>query len=232
MINEFTFPNLLLTAIPCGGLILSGMLAAGRDIGESLLSKFQHIAAGVVISAVSLELLPSMLNANSWPGMTLGYCLGVATMLGVDRYGEQLGNRIPIGIDLFVDGLLLSIGFAAGEKGGLLLLAGLTLETISLGLVIGPPIRAQGKSRFQVLTILAVLGMALMAGAACGSLIPLETGFWFAGLLGFGVAALLFLVVEELISEAHKTEDTTLTTTLFFIGFLIPLLLGQISSIP
>ncbi len=232
MISELAFPSLALTALPCAGLIISGMFAANRNISKSLLSKYQHIAAGIVISAVSLELLPSMLNADSWPGMTLGYCFGVATMLVVKRYAEQLGNRIPIGIDLFVDGLLLSIGFATGEKGGLLLLAGLTLETISLGLVIGPPITAQGKSRFQVLNMLAVLGLVLMAGTACGNLIPLATGFWFAGVLGFGVAALLFLVVEELISEAHKTEDTTLTTTLFFIGFLIPLLLGQITSIP
>lgn len=40
------------------------------------------------------------------------------------------------------------------------------------------------------------------------------------GLLAFGVAALLCLVTEELLVEAHKVKDTPAQTSLFFLGFI------------
>jgi ZIP family zinc transporter len=46
-------------------------------------------------------------------------------------------------------------------------------------------------------------------------------------ILSFGLAALLFLVTEELLVEAHKEPETPISTALFFIGFLAFLLLGM-----
>jgi ZIP family zinc transporter len=44
--------------------------------------------------------------------------------------------------------------------------------------------------------------------------------------LSFGLAALLFLVVEELLVEAHEVPETPLITSTFFAGFLLFLVLG------
>jgi len=49
-----------------------------------------------------------------------------------------------------------------------------------------------------------------------------------ARLLFFGCAALLFLVTEELLIDAHEAAGTAVTTTMFFVGFLIFLLLGML----
>jgi ZIP family zinc transporter len=38
--------------------------------------------------------------------------------------------------------------------------------------------------------------------------------------LGFATAALLYLVTEELLVEAHETTETPLLTAAFFIGFI------------
>jgi ZIP family zinc transporter len=65
----------------------------------------------------------------------------------------------------------------------------------------------------------AALGRTLLADASVHTL---------AGLLSFGCAALLFLVTEELLTEAHESADTAVTTTMFFVGFLIFLLLGMV----
>lgn len=116
------------------------------------------------------------------------------------------------------------------KKGGLLLLLGLTLETTALGMVIGPSLTAGAESKRKMLPALMGFSLSILAGAGCGRLLPQETGFWFAAIIGFGVAALIYLVIEELILEAHETDDTAFTTALFFIGFLIPLLLGQAGS--
>lgn len=41
-----------------------------------------------------------------------------------------------------------------------------------------------------------------------------------AGVLSFGCAALLYLVTEELLVEAHEVPETSLSTATFFAGFL------------
>ena len=43
------------------------------------------------------------------------------------------------------------------------------------------------------------------------------------------LAALLFLVTEELLTEAHEETETPLLTLSFFVGFLLFLLLGMVA---
>jgi len=45
--------------------------------------------------------------------------------------------------------------------------------------------------------------------------------------LSFGLAALLFLVTEELLTEAHEGPESPWLTSSFFLGFLVFLLLGM-----
>ena len=46
--------------------------------------------------------------------------------------------------------------------------------------------------------------------------------------LSFGLAALLFLVTEELLTEAHEQEETLLQTSAFFGGFLLFLIIAMV----
>ena len=43
-------------------------------------------------------------------------------------------------------------------------------------------------------------------------------------MLSFGTAAMLYLVVEELLVEAHEVEHTPLAAGAFFAGFLAELI--------
>ena len=82
------------------------------------------------------------------------------------------------------------------------------------------PVRILAPTAMACLMIVgAVLGRTLLADASVHTL---------AGLLSFGCAALLFLVTEELLIEAHHSADTAVTTTMFFVGFLLFLLLGMV----
>lgn len=42
-----------------------------------------------------------------------------------------------------------------------------------------------------------------------------------AAVLAFGAAALLYLVTEELLVEAHEATETSVLTAMFFVGFLV-----------
>jgi ZIP family zinc transporter len=115
----------------------------------------------------------------------------------------------------------------AGLKQGVLLTIALTLELFSLGLAMAVQFAS---SKFLV-RVLAPTGIAclMIIGAVLGRTVLADASVHtLAGILSFGCAALLFLVTEELLIEAHESADTAVTTTMFFVGFLIFLLLGMI----
>lgn len=218
-----------------------GMLAYLRPPGLALKSIILHFAAGVVFSVVAVELLPDMIKIHDAKSIMIGFSGGVTAMLAIKYFtskispqtasgtGKELpwGILIAMGIDLFIDGMLLGIGFAAGEKEGMLLALALALECFSLGIAtITSILETRPLSRVIHLTL---VGMALVfvVGAALGLLMLHNTSERVLELiLSFGSAALLFLVTEELLVEAHQEKETAFYTASFFVGFLIFMILG------
>jgi len=232
---------LLISAIPVGAAFVGATVAALRPPGRVARSSIQHFAAGVIFSVVAVELVPEVRRGHDPFEVGWTFAAGLALMLGIDEVvkrfspvGEHAGARgpspgqlVPIGVDLLLDGLLIGIAMTAGLKQGVLLTIALTLELFSLGLAMAVAfgtakvsIRVLAPTAIACLMILgAFLGRTLLADASVHTL---------AGLLSFGCAALLFLVTEELLIEAHESADTAVTTTMFFVGFLIFLLLGML----
>ncbi len=130
-----------------------------------------------------------------------------------------------------MDGLLIGIGFSAGAKEGLLLTAALATEALFLGLAAAV---AQGKAGVPTRRIVAVavgLGMLLLGGAVGGA--ALLGGLSGAGrelVLSFGASALLYLVTEELLVEAHEELETPALTGTFFLGFVVLLVSEMIAA--
>ena len=50
------------------------------------------------------------------------------------------------------------------------------------------------------------------------------------GFMSFGLMALLYLVTEELLVEAHEKPDTPFISAMFFVGFLGLLLLEEVMA--
>jgi len=232
---------LLISAIPVAAAFIGALIAAVRPPGKVVRSSIQHFAAGVIFSVVAVELLPEVRRGHDPFEVGWTFAAGLALMLAIDEGVKRFnhgakhagigapspGQLIPIGVDLLLDGLLIGIAMTAGLKQGVLLTVALTLELFSLGLAMAlnfasakPSVRVLAPTGIACLIILgALLGTTVLAGASVHTL---------AGLLAFGCAALLFLVTEELLIEAHESADTAVTTTMFFVGFLIFLLLGMI----
>lgn len=137
------------------------------------------------------------------------------------RASASLGLLIAVGIDFAVDGLLIGIGFAAGSGVGRLLVLALTVELLSLGLAVASDLREAGSGRARTIAVTAMLAglVALAAALGAGALRGVSDAA-LAVVLAFGVAALLFLVTEELLVEAHAVPETPMTTSMFFLGFL------------
>lgn len=150
----------------------------------------------------------------------------------VRRLGERaqgpIGFVAAVGVDIFIDGLVLGIAFAAGAKAGLLLTLALTLEVLFLGLSIVGDLRDFLGKRIRAMLAVAGLALLLPLGGMLGAPIATLGAFWLTAFLAFGLIALLYLVTEELLVEAHEGgKDTPLATAMFFAGFLLLLLLEE-----
>ncbi len=223
-------------------MIIGGAGAAWRAPNAKWRSAILHFAAGVVFSVVAVELLPDIVSRHEPLEVAIGFALGVAVSLGLrafnQRKGESESNEksastgllFGVGVDIAIDGLLLGIGFAAGQKEGVLLTLALATELLSLGLVTASALGVAGVSRLKNVGIVAALSLLFLVGASAGAtLLRSLSDEWLELVLSFGLAALLFLVTEELLVEAHEDPESPLLTATFFGGFLLFLLLGMSS---
>lgn len=234
-------------SIPAASTAVGGLVGAFKPPGPRVRSAIQHFAAGVVFSVVAVELLPHIVREHKPSPVLIGFPLGVIVMLGlraltrdVEHSAKSEESLRPvqkwpialiaaIAIDILIDGMILGVGFSAGDREGRLLTFALTVELLSLGLAGSvtlvnagiAPIRAAMSITGLALTIVlgAILGGTVLTGAFEGAL---EIA------LSFGLAALLFLVTEELLVEAHEVQETPLSTATFFAGFLLFLMLGML----
>ena len=212
------------TLLPALAAILGSVVALRMRPGPIALSAIQHFAAGVVFAAAASEVLPDVMHRGLPYATVLGGGAAVVLMLlvkQIEHYAKgSLGLLVAVAIDLFIDGIVLGIGFVASLKVGLLLTIALTLEVLFLGLTVVSELREASRSSATALLATACLVLLLPVGALIGAPVgqlsaPLQAAF-----LSFGLVALLYLVTEELLVEAHEVPDRPWVTATFFVGFL------------
>ena len=221
----------LYTLIPLGALVLGAGFAVWRKPGATFTAGVQHLAAGVVFAAAAGEILPDLKHAQSPVAVLIGGIIGVGLMLLIRRVGENyqgpVGLTVLIGVDLFIDGLVLGIGFIAALKTGLLLTIALSLEVMFIGVALALELQQRNWARGKLLGTMMAVGLLLPVGALFGTAASALPTPVLAGLFAFGLVALLYLVTEELLVEAHEAPEGPVVTSMFFVGFLALLMLEE-----
>ena len=233
---------LAFASIPAVAVVLGGLMAAFRTPSPAVRSGVQHTAAGVLFAALATELLPDVLHRRL-PWVTLiGFALGVAAMLllkaatakleasagGALLKGLPMSLLLASGVDMALDGLLIGISFSASARQGLLVTVALTLEVLFLGVAAAAAFTGPG-SRQRVVATTCTFATLLLAGAGLGAyFLTGVNNLILDALMSFGVAALLYLVTEELLTEAHEVDETPLLTSMFFVGFIALLVIEML----
>ena len=223
---------ILYTLIPLAAVIIGAVLSVVRRPGPAFVSGMQHLAAGVVFAAAASEVLPQIKHAASPVSTLIGGLVGLGVMLLLKVLEGRAKGSVAmlgaVGIDILVDGLVLGLAFLAGEKAGLLLTVALTLEVLFLGLTVTAELGETIVSRWRIVGITAALGLLLPFGAWIAAPVALFPPTVIVGFLSFGMVALLYLVTEELLVEAHERPDSPLVSAMFFVGYLGLLLLEEL----
>jgi ZIP family zinc transporter len=233
----------LFAAIPAMTLLVAMAFARIRAPGVGARSALQHFAAGVVFATVAVELLPDITRSHAVLEVVSGFAIGVALMLVIRRLTIEAPSesakpdtsaRLPlamltaVGVDILMDGLLVGLGFAIGAKEGGMVTAALSAELLSLGFALGASLRGASWPRLMAVAS-AEAGMLLVGSAIGASFVSRLSEHALAAVLAFGCAALLFLVTEELLVEAHEAGESAFATAMFFAGFLLFLIVGMVA---
>ncbi|MBA3671693.1 MAG: transporter [Gemmatimonadaceae bacterium] len=139
-----------------------------------------------------------------------------------------LSLLVAVAIDFLLDGLLLGVGFAAGARIGILLALAEAAEQLSVGLALAGELQSSRMARGRIVLIVSALGSLTFVSAVAGATVlgGMRDGAMEV-VLSFGAAALLYLVTNELLREAHEERESVTGTAMFFLGFLAFLVIGM-----
>lgn len=219
----------LLVLFPIVAGIIGSFVAVRRTPPDSLVAGVQHLAAGVVMAAVAVEVLPDLRERGPLWLVVIGFCCGVALLviLGQFEGDEPEAGAVPVsflvvlGVDLFIDGLLVGAGAVVSTGTAIVVTIALTLEVLFLGVATSLQLTAAGVARTRAALITSSLTVLIGIGAVLGALVlPRAGSATLTVVLALAAAALLWLVVEELLVEAHETPHRPWMAVMFFVGFL------------
>jgi len=259
-----------LALVPSASMLVMSALVYVVSVPKEAVRAMQHLAAGIVLSAVAVELVPILsaapADAPNIIAIVVGFTAGVALFLLIGRFcpedaeedpkAEALMNRrtsargssrvasmfksasapafpfaltVAVLVDSFVDGFLVGISSATGQSAGVVMAIALTIEMGFLALTFAATMQKQplaiGLSCIVAAPSILFCGACIGAGVA-----TIVSGALHTALISFGISALLYLVPEELLLEAHEgqeEEHVWYVDMFFFVGFLASFLLEK-----
>ncbi|HOF63169.1 MAG TPA: ZIP family metal transporter [Dermatophilaceae bacterium] len=140
-----------------------------------------------------------------------------------------IGMLGAVAVDLLLDGVLVGLGVRLGTTQGVILTIALTLEILFLGLSVVSELHEGGMAKTHAVMMCIGLGLTTAVGAIGAALLlgDVSTSIMSA-VLAFGAAALLYLVVEELLVEAHEERESVWLGAMFFLGFIVIYVLASL----
>lgn len=216
---------MLFTLIPAAAAVASGILARYWTPGAETRSYIQHFAAGIVLAAVTGELLSDVVERQQVLAAVIGFVAGLGLMLAIKLLshrmpgGGSLSLALTAGIDTLVDGFVIGLGFVVGGGTGALLAFALAVELLFLSLSAASSV---GGSPRRMLAVACGLGALVVVGSVLGVLLlGGAAGYVVTAVLAFGSVALLYLVTEELLVGVRNVPETPTHTLVLFAGFIL-----------
>ena len=234
----------VLLILPAISMALGGLLGSRIRPGKRFRAVVAHLVGGLVLGIAAADLMPAASDSGHTLALAVGFCLGFSLLLVINAVLEDSDDRsesqrprpmlpliLPFLVDSLIDGLVVGISSKAAEQQWVIPVAvalEMGLATLGLGTLLG---RGAGRWRSGVSGVL--MGVTYVFGLSISLL--LTTGLQgpaLTGTLAFGTAALIYLVVEEVMKEAHARgeDDSGLVNVAFFIGLLCIWLLDSVTS--
>ena len=207
-------------------------------------------AAGVMVAASIWSLLiPGMerakeLGQTSYLVMSAGFLAGVGLLLAADRWIQKKSDGkkskstqmlvIAITAHNIPEGMAVGLAFAlaAANPGNEALFSGAVALTIGIGIqnypegtAVALPLARDGSSKGRAFLAGSMSAIVEPVFGVLAALLAAHTLRLMPLLLAMAAGAMIYVVVQELIPEAHLDDEDKSGTLGFVVGFIIMMIL-------
>ena len=207
--------------VGASSLLLGALVAFAVPIGRRFLGLILAFGAGVLISAVSYELIEEAVTVTADPyAIAAGFVAGALVFfvgdVMIDRRtatasstgGGGLGIVLGAVLDGIPESVVIGASLLTGESASVAVIVAVFLSNVPESIAASADLVRAGRSKGRVLlvwivvvatsTIAAGLGYALLEGAS---------GSWIAAIQAFAAGAILTMLADEMIPEAFEKTD-------------------------
>lgn len=233
---------LLLALLPAAGNFFGGLVAEFTRTTRKRLSVALHLAAGILLGVIAIELAPrAFAGAPPWLAAAGFFAGGIFYVLlegmihkftggGHDEAAKSDTDTTgawviyaAVAVDLFADGLLIGTGSAISLSLALVLAIGQVTADIPEGFATISNFKDKGVPRARRLLIGASFVLPVLLGALLSYLFLRDQSEAIQlTALAFTAGLLLVAATEEIIGEAHEAApDTKWSALAISAGFVL-----------
>jgi len=197
-------------------LLLGALVTFAVPIGRRFLGLIMAFGAGVLISAVSYELVEESLvvSADRYvvaSGFVLGALVFFAGDVAIDRRlkGKEEAGGLGIVLGAVLDGIPESVVIGAslltGESASVAVIVAVFLSNVPESISASRDMLGGGWSRGKILALWGIVVAASTLAAGIGyALLDGSSGSWIAAIQAFAAGAILTMMADEMIPEAFE----------------------------
>ena len=202
--------------VGASSLLIGALIASTVRIGQRLLGLILAFGAGVLISAVSYELVEEALTVAADPyavaaGFVLGALVFFAGDVAIDRRlkGSDSSGGLGIVLGAVLDGVPESVVIGAslltGDSASVAVIVAVFLSNIPESISASSDMLRDGWSRGKVLALWGLVVAASTLAAGLGyALLEGTSGSWVAAIRPSPPAPILTMLADEMIPEAFE----------------------------
>jgi len=192
-------------------------------------------------------------EAIKWLPATIGFLMGGAFLLLIDKILPHLHSGLPISkaegiktswqrsvllvmaitLHNIPEGLAVGVAFGTLANnpeigtlaGAIALTIGIGLQNFPEGTAVSVPLRREGFSRLKAFNYGQLSGIVEPIAAVLGAFLVMTVTPLLPYALSFAAGAMIFVVVEELIPESQRGNETDYSTIGAMIGFAVMMVL-------
>ncbi|MGB5951631.1 MAG: ZIP family zinc transporter [Ornithinimicrobium sp.] len=221
-------------ALPAAGNFAGGLAAEIFNIPDRVLSLALHLAAGIVLAVVGLELVPQALDGNPPWVPIAAFVAGGAVFIGLEKLIDTIKDKLATGeestgplaiftgvsLDLFSDGVMIGTGSVINPALGLLLATGQVPADIPEGFAATATLKRAGFTRQTRILMAASFAIPVLLGASIGDLALRQAPEIITlSVLAATGGVLTNVVIEEMVTQAHDGPTSSLGPLLLTGGF-------------
>ncbi len=215
-----------------GGVMIAAsfwsLLAPAIEMSqEIILPSWFPAAAGFLIGGVFLSSIDKILphlhinfRKDEAEGIATNWQRSTLIILAITLHNIPEGLAVGVAFGAIASGIP-----SASLTGAVALAVGIGIQNFPEGLAVSMPLRREGLSRFKCLWYGQLSAIVEPIAGVLGALAVIYAKPILPYALGFAAGAMIFVVVEELIPESQRGNNTDFATMGALIGFTLMMIL-------